>query len=67
MTPYEALYGRRCRTTLCWLELGESLIGPKVVQHTTGRGCHNGSHGMVGGEVVLKREGREDLNGARED
>ncbi|RDX81200.1 hypothetical protein CR513_38149, partial [Mucuna pruriens] len=26
MTPYEALYDRRCRTPLCWLKLGESLI-----------------------------------------
>ena len=25
MTPYEALYDRRCRTPLCWLEPGEDL------------------------------------------
>ncbi|RZC11704.1 Transposon Tf2-9 polyprotein, partial [Glycine soja] len=36
MVPYEALYGRRCRTPLCWLEPGEGLtLGPKVVQQTT--------------------------------
>ncbi|KAL2336525.1 hypothetical protein Fmac_010971 [Flemingia macrophylla] len=36
MTPYEALYGRRCRTPLCWCEPGENLIlGPEVVQQTT--------------------------------
>jgi len=36
MTPFEALYGRRCRTPLCWYELGNSaLIGPEVVHHTT--------------------------------
>jgi len=23
MAPYEALYGRRCRTPTCWTELGE--------------------------------------------
>ncbi|KAL5825346.1 hypothetical protein ACOSQ3_021409 [Xanthoceras sorbifolium] len=23
MAPYEALYGRKCRTPLCWTELGE--------------------------------------------
>ena len=29
MAPYEALYGRRCRTPLCWLEPGEGLtLGP---------------------------------------
>jgi len=36
MAPYEALYGRRCRTPLCWLESGEDLtLGPEVVQQTT--------------------------------
>ncbi len=33
MAPYEALYGRRCRTPLCWAELGEDkLIGPDLVK-----------------------------------
>jgi hypothetical protein len=36
MAPYEALYGRKCRTSLCWEELGEKqLIGPKLVQINT--------------------------------
>jgi len=36
MTPFEALYGQRCRTLLCWYELGESaLLGPKIVQEMT--------------------------------
>jgi len=36
MTPFEALYGWRCRTPLCWFESGESaLLGPDVVQETT--------------------------------
>ncbi|CAJ2638292.1 unnamed protein product [Trifolium pratense] len=36
MTPFEALYGRRCRTPLCWFESGESVIlGPEIVQETT--------------------------------
>ena len=36
MAPYEALYGRRCRTPLCWYESGESVVlGPEVVQETT--------------------------------
>ncbi|KAJ9557045.1 hypothetical protein OSB04_011659 [Centaurea solstitialis] len=34
--PYEALYGRRCRSPLNWLEVGESrLIRPDIVQETT--------------------------------
>ncbi|MCI28421.1 hypothetical protein A2U01_0049622 [Trifolium medium] len=36
MAPFEALYGRRCRTPLCWYESGENVIlGPKIVQETT--------------------------------
>ena len=36
MAPFKALYGRRCRTPLCWYESGESaLLGPDVVQETT--------------------------------
>jgi len=32
----QALYGRRCRTPLCWFESGESvLLGPDVVLETT--------------------------------
>ena len=31
MAPFEALYGRRCRTPLCWYESGESVvIGPEI-------------------------------------
>ena len=26
MAPFEALYGRKCRTPLCWYETGESLL-----------------------------------------
>ena len=33
MTPYEALYGRRCRTPMCWTELDEhKIIGPDLVK-----------------------------------
>ncbi|RVW17962.1 hypothetical protein CK203_115313 [Vitis vinifera] len=32
MAPYEALYGRPCRSPMCWMESGEaSLIGPEMV------------------------------------
>jgi len=26
MAPFEALYGRRCKTLLCWFESGESVV-----------------------------------------
>ena len=33
MAPYEALYGRKCRTPLCWYETGESLLlAPDLLQ-----------------------------------
>ena len=33
MAPYEALYGRKCRTPLCWTELSEKkVIGPYLIQ-----------------------------------
>ena len=33
MAPYEALYGRKCRTPACWTELSEYiLIGPDIVK-----------------------------------
>ena len=35
MAPYEALYGRKFRTPVCWTELNEhKLIGPNIVKDT---------------------------------
>ncbi|GKD15115.1 putative reverse transcriptase domain-containing protein [Tanacetum coccineum] len=34
--PFEALYGRKCRSPVLWAEIGESrLIGPKLMQELT--------------------------------
>ncbi|MCI30711.1 retrotransposon protein, partial [Trifolium medium] len=36
MAPYEALYGRKCRTPLCWTEVGDrGVLGPEIIQETT--------------------------------
>ncbi|XP_028945190.1 uncharacterized protein [Malus domestica] len=36
MAPFEALYGKPCRTPLGWSEVGERvLVGPKIVDETT--------------------------------
>ena len=36
MAPFEALYGRRCRTPVCWDDVGErKLLGPDIVLQTT--------------------------------
>jgi hypothetical protein len=33
MAPFEALYGRKCRTPLNWSETGESQVfGPDVIK-----------------------------------
>ena len=35
MAPYEALYGRKCRTPLCWTKLSErKVIGPDLIRET---------------------------------
>ena len=35
MTPCENLYGRRCRTLVCWTKLNEhKVIGPNIVKDT---------------------------------
>ncbi|GKB92100.1 putative reverse transcriptase domain-containing protein [Tanacetum coccineum] len=34
--PFEALYGRKCRSPIMWVEVGEGqMIGPELVQETT--------------------------------
>ncbi|GKF65145.1 reverse transcriptase domain-containing protein, partial [Tanacetum coccineum] len=34
--PYEALYGRKCRSHVCWSEVGDSqLTGPELICDTT--------------------------------
>jgi hypothetical protein len=39
MAPFEALYGRRCRTPLNWSQAGErTLFGPKLVQEAEEKG-----------------------------
>ncbi|XP_016694433.1 uncharacterized protein [Gossypium hirsutum] len=33
MEPYQALYGRKCRSLVCWIELNEKkVIGPELIQ-----------------------------------
>ncbi|GKE01495.1 putative reverse transcriptase domain-containing protein [Tanacetum coccineum] len=34
--PFEALYSRKCRSLICWVEVGDSqLTGPKTIHETT--------------------------------
>nr|GEY45668.1 putative reverse transcriptase domain-containing protein [Tanacetum cinerariifolium] len=33
---FEALYGRKCRSAICWTEVGEAqILGPELIQETT--------------------------------
>nr|GFB62732.1 reverse transcriptase domain-containing protein [Tanacetum cinerariifolium] len=33
--PFEALYGRKCRSPVCWTEVGEAhILGPELIQKT---------------------------------
>ena len=36
MAPYETLYGRPCRSPICWTEMGErSITGPDMIKDTS--------------------------------
>nr|GFB99829.1 putative reverse transcriptase domain-containing protein [Tanacetum cinerariifolium] len=35
-SPFEAIYGRKCRSPVCWTEVGEAqILGPELIQETT--------------------------------
>ncbi|GKB77696.1 hypothetical protein Tco_0944591 [Tanacetum coccineum] len=43
--PFEALYGRKCRSPVCWAEVGDvQLTGPEIIHETTKK-------------IILKRVG----------
>ncbi|GKG06021.1 putative reverse transcriptase domain-containing protein, partial [Tanacetum coccineum] len=33
-SPFEALYGRKCRSSVCWAEVGD-VTGPDIIHETT--------------------------------
>ncbi|GKD08309.1 putative reverse transcriptase domain-containing protein [Tanacetum coccineum] len=41
VAPFEALYGQKCRSPVCWAEVGEvQLTSPEIVQETTEKIIH---------------------------
>ncbi|GKC87432.1 putative reverse transcriptase domain-containing protein [Tanacetum coccineum] len=43
--PFEVLYGRKCRSPICWAEVGDSqLTGPEIIHETTKKIYSNQSH-----------------------
>ncbi|GKB31745.1 putative reverse transcriptase domain-containing protein [Tanacetum coccineum] len=40
-TPFEALYGQKCHSPVCWTDVGEvQLTGPEIIQETTEKIVH---------------------------
>ena len=38
MAPYEVLYGKPCRSPICWTEMGESSItGSNLIRDTSNK------------------------------
>ncbi|GJX32165.1 putative reverse transcriptase domain-containing protein [Tanacetum coccineum] len=63
--PFEALYGRKCRSPVCWAEVGEvQLTGLEIVQETT-RKSFMLSKGLQRCSDGLHREGPEFYVGTR--
>ena len=49
MAPYEALYGRPCRSPICWTEVGESFVtGPGLIRDTSCRAPNPGPTRLAG-------------------
>ncbi|KAI3822128.1 hypothetical protein L1987_09709 [Smallanthus sonchifolius] len=72
MPPYEMLYGRRCRTPICWGEIGQNELGSlEVVRETSERKRGKLSPRFVGpfritagvGEVAYRLEFPDELSG----
>ncbi|GJV58427.1 putative reverse transcriptase domain-containing protein [Tanacetum coccineum] len=41
VAPFKALYGRKCRSPICWAEVGDSqLTGPEIIYEITERIVH---------------------------
>ncbi|GJS00331.1 putative reverse transcriptase domain-containing protein [Tanacetum coccineum] len=54
--PFEELYGQKCRSPVCWVEVGQvQLTSPEIVQETTEKGKLNPRY--VGPFKVLEKIG----------
>nr|GEW11573.1 putative reverse transcriptase domain-containing protein [Tanacetum cinerariifolium] len=63
VTPFEALYGRKCRSPICWSKVGDSqLIGPKMMRETTKKIVQIKNRLLVAPEVVKRVTRMSDAN-----
>ncbi|GJS04852.1 putative reverse transcriptase domain-containing protein [Tanacetum coccineum] len=67
--PFEALYGRKCRSPVCWTEDGEAqILGPELIQETlrksskSNKGCKPLVIDRRVGEVAYKLELPKELS-----
>ncbi|GKD53327.1 putative reverse transcriptase domain-containing protein [Tanacetum coccineum] len=67
--PFEALYGRKCRSLVCWTKVGEAqILGPELIQETTEKIIQNKRRMQADeipkkvGEVAYKLELPEELS-----
>ncbi|GJS45705.1 putative reverse transcriptase domain-containing protein [Tanacetum coccineum] len=52
--PFEALYGRKCRSPICWAEVGDShFTGPEIIHETTEKIVQIKSHIQAARDLIL--------------
>src|SRR3954463_1405872 len=58
MAPYEALYGRPCRSPLCWVEAGESTFVRSQTDSTIGETIMEGPEliSEITEKIILARQ-----------
>ncbi|GJV15173.1 RNA-directed DNA polymerase, eukaryota, reverse transcriptase zinc-binding domain protein [Tanacetum coccineum] len=53
--PFEALYSRKCRSPVCWTEVGEAqMLGPELIQETLRKSSKSNKGCKPNGLVVLE-------------
>ncbi|GJX88706.1 putative reverse transcriptase domain-containing protein, partial [Tanacetum coccineum] len=58
-TPFEALYGRKCQSLVCWAEVGDAqLIGPKIIHDTYRKRHPNQETNAMKGVIVFDKQGK---------
>ncbi|GJW18344.1 putative reverse transcriptase domain-containing protein [Tanacetum coccineum] len=57
--PFEALYGHKCRSPICWAEVGDSqLTGPEIIHKTTKRIVQIKSHIQAARVIHFGKRGK---------
>ncbi|GJS76847.1 putative reverse transcriptase domain-containing protein [Tanacetum coccineum] len=57
--PFEALYGQKCRSPVCWAKVGDAqLTGPEIIHETTEKIGHVKKFHLGKGLCVLENRGK---------